>query len=189
METKPSIDGTIIESQEFSEVEELLPVVREKMSCVKKENPPRENIKDFLAFNSITLKELADKLNKAYPDSHTSAANISNKMARGTIKFSEVEQMAEVLGYELEFVRKKSEKTQDNMMQVVWHPQIYELENGTVEVDSYNFGKVVIKGNAANEAAWCYLQESLRKICPTRIQEGRIIDKVKKLYNVEIERK
>ena len=110
-------------------------------------------------------------------------------MARGTIKFSEVEQMAEVLGYELEFVRKKSEKTQDNMMQVVWHPQIYELENGTVEVDSYNFGKVVIKGNAANEATWCYLQESLRKICPTRIQEGRIIDKVKKLYNVEIERK
>ena len=63
METKPSIDGTIIESQEFSEVEELLPVVREKMSCVKKENPPREKIKDFLAFNSITLKELADKLN------------------------------------------------------------------------------------------------------------------------------
>lgn len=47
METKPSIDGTIIESQEFSEVEELLPVVREKMSCVKRESTQRKNKRLF----------------------------------------------------------------------------------------------------------------------------------------------
>lgn len=158
-----------------------------KVSSTSKESDSfKEKIKNFLAFNGITLKELVYRLNEAYPDSHTSAANIANKMSRGTIKFSEVEQMAEVLGYELEFVRKKSD---ENPSKLIERPEIYELEDGTVEADSFNFGKLVIIGENARDAAWYYLTECLKKGCPSRTQEGRIIDKVAKECDVRIERK
>ena len=54
------------------------------------ENKTRQKIKSFLAMNGYTLKEVVEKMNTNHPDTPTTAQNITNKLARETIKFSEV---------------------------------------------------------------------------------------------------
>ncbi|MBP3925467.1 LLM class flavin-dependent oxidoreductase [bacterium] len=60
----------------------------------------REEIKVIIARRGTTLKRvcelLSEKTGKFY-----SYNNISNKMHRGTVKFSEVQQIFEILDYEL----------------------------------------------------------------------------------------
>lgn len=54
--------------------------------------------------NGYTLKEVVEKMNTNHPDTPTTAQNITNKLARETIKFSEVVEIAELLGYSVEFI-------------------------------------------------------------------------------------
>ena len=71
---------------------------------LKTENKTRQKIKSFLAMNGYTLKEIVEKMNTNHPDTPTTAQNITNKLARETIKFSEVVEIAELLGYSVEFI-------------------------------------------------------------------------------------
>lgn len=71
---------------------------------LKTENKTRQKIKSFLAMNGYTLKEIVEKMNASHPDAPTTAQNITNKLARETIKFSEVVEIAELLGYSVEFI-------------------------------------------------------------------------------------
>lgn len=63
----------------------------------------REQIKSLLAAKNIKMKDLcvllSEKLNKNY-----SPTNLSNKLKRGTISYNEVLVIAEILGYEIQFV-------------------------------------------------------------------------------------
>lgn len=73
-----------------------------------KVNPIRDRIKTMLKDSGLNLTKIAEELNQRYPDDKTSQQNISNKLSRGTIKFSEVIDIADICGYDVVF-RKRSE--------------------------------------------------------------------------------
>ena len=62
-----------------------------------------KKIKKLLIDEDLTIKELAAKLD-------TSPNNISNKLSRGDMRFSDLENIAGVLGYKikLKFVKKEN---------------------------------------------------------------------------------
>lgn len=53
---------------------------------------------------SFTLTRVVEKMNEELPtDKQTTVQNISNKLTRGTIKYSEVKEIAEIIGMEIEW--------------------------------------------------------------------------------------
>lgn len=62
----------------------------------------RAFVKSMLASKGWTMKDVVEEINKKQPEEiQTTAQNISNKLARGTIKFAEVAEIAEIIGYNL----------------------------------------------------------------------------------------
>lgn len=60
----------------------------------------RGEIKSILAKENITMTDLAKKI-------PTSVNNLSNKLRNNTIKYEEVRQIADILGYDIQFVKRK----------------------------------------------------------------------------------
>lgn len=115
-------------------------------------NATRQIIKSFLAQNGVTLKEVVEKMNERHPDDPTTPQNITNKLARGTIKFSEVMEIADILDYSVGFIPK--------------HGKYYAPENNlrqlemVVTIPSPNFGETIISGIDAQKAA-DYIKENI----------------------------
>lgn len=62
-------------------------------------NQVHNEIKAIIAQNGLTLTEVVTRMNQhRTPDERTTVQNISNKLARGTIKYSEALEMAAVIG-------------------------------------------------------------------------------------------
>lgn len=105
--------------------------------------------------NGYTLKEVVEKMNASHPDAPTTAQNITNKLARETIKFSEVVEIAELLGYSVEFIphnRKvyfpTSEERCNKLEQIAT-----KSEKGIIKIPSPHFGETIICGADAQAAA------------------------------------
>lgn len=63
------------------------------------DNNVHREIKSIIAKRGFTLTEVVYRLNQnRSPDEHTTVQNISNKLTRGTIKYSEVMEIASVIG-------------------------------------------------------------------------------------------
>lgn len=60
----------------------------------------REDIKALLAHENVTMQSIAEKLN-------TSVQNLSNKLRSRTIRFEDVREIADLLGYDIEFKKRK----------------------------------------------------------------------------------
>ena len=64
----------------------------------------REQVKTLLSQEGITQKELikilSEKTNKQY-----SQTSLSQKLGRGSLTYNEVLEIAEILGYEIRFVK------------------------------------------------------------------------------------
>ncbi|WP_302826333.1 hypothetical protein [Anaerofustis stercorihominis] len=45
-------------------------------------------------------------MNKKNPDVNVTPQNISNKLTRGTIKYKEVKEIADIIGFEIKWTRK-----------------------------------------------------------------------------------
>jgi hypothetical protein len=68
------------------------------------ENTIRNEIKSCIALKGWTLTAVVDKMNEKRSTNHkTTVQNISNKIARGTIKYSEVLEIAKILGFHVEW--------------------------------------------------------------------------------------
>ena len=65
----------------------------------------REDIKMLLAKNAMTMTKLAEKLSEK--GKKTSMKNISNKLARKTIKFEEVREILDIIGYDIEYKERR----------------------------------------------------------------------------------
>lgn len=63
----------------------------------------RDIIKKFLKQQNTTLVQVVNLINANHPDQQTTAPNLTNKLARNTIRFSEVMEIADVLGYKISF--------------------------------------------------------------------------------------
>jgi hypothetical protein len=66
----------------------------------------REDVKIILIQSGKTMKEVVELLNSKYGRNDTSQ-NLSNKLSRGTLKYSEALEIAEVLGYTIKWIKEK----------------------------------------------------------------------------------
>jgi hypothetical protein len=64
----------------------------------------RNEIKAHIVRSGWTLTNIVNEMNKNRPaDEQTTTQNISNKLTRGTIKYSEVKEIAEIIKYEIKW--------------------------------------------------------------------------------------
>lgn len=60
--------------------------------------------KSKLAMSGMTFTNLIDEYNKA--NEHTTISNINNKLARDSIKYLEVVKLADIMGYDIEWIKR-----------------------------------------------------------------------------------
>jgi len=74
----------------------------------ERQNVIRNEIKAYIARSGWTMTDIVKEMNKTRPeDQQTTTQNITNKLARGTIKYSEVLEIAKIIGYEIKWEPKK----------------------------------------------------------------------------------
>ena len=66
----------------------------------------RNEIKSYLAACGMTLTEVVNVLNQRHPEAPTTTQNVSNKLSRGTIRYSECLEIADILGMKITWQRK-----------------------------------------------------------------------------------
>lgn len=65
-------------------------------------NNIRNEIKSYIAASGWSLVDIVTKMNESRPeDEKTTPQNISNKLTRGTIKYSEVKEIADIIGFKI----------------------------------------------------------------------------------------
>ena len=70
-----------------------------------RQNEIRNEIKSYIARSGWTMTDIVKEMNRVRPEGeHTTTQNITNKLARGTIKYSEVLEIARIIGYEIQWV-------------------------------------------------------------------------------------
>lgn len=63
-------------------------------------NSIRNEIKSYIAASGWSLVDIVAKMNESRPEGEkTTPQNISNKLTRGTIKYSEVKEIADIIGF------------------------------------------------------------------------------------------
>lgn len=68
----------------------------------------KNELKSVMAKKGFTLTQIVEEMNKQLPaDKQTTVQNISNKLTRGTIKYSEVKWIANIIGMEIEWKDKE----------------------------------------------------------------------------------
>ena len=63
-------------------------------------------IKSLAAANGIKIKEIAEEYSKRTGREMT-LANLSNRLGRDSLKYSEAELIADIMGYEIEWKKKQ----------------------------------------------------------------------------------
>jgi hypothetical protein len=67
----------------------------------------RNEIKSYIVKSGWSLKDVIKEFNKRRPhDKPTTPQNISNKLVRGTIKYTELIEIADIIGYKIEWLEK-----------------------------------------------------------------------------------
>lgn len=66
----------------------------------------KNEIKSLIAKNATTLKQVCIDI-QTIKNINIKPNNLTNKFSRKTIKFSEVEDILDVLGYHIEFIKNK----------------------------------------------------------------------------------
>jgi len=64
----------------------------------------RNEIKAEIAKSGWTLTDIVKEMNKLHPRNTTTSQNISNKLTRGTLKYSEAKEIAYIIGRNIEWV-------------------------------------------------------------------------------------
>jgi len=64
----------------------------------------RNEIKSEIAKSGWTLTDIVKEMNKLHPSETTTSQNISNKLTRGTLKYSEAKEIAFIIGCKIEWM-------------------------------------------------------------------------------------
>ena len=67
----------------------------------------RTRIKMVITAEKTTLKKVMEEFNARHPDKLTTPQAITNKLAKKTIRFDEVVEIMDILGYDVIFRSKK----------------------------------------------------------------------------------
>lgn len=66
----------------------------------------RNEVKSKLAESGYSLTYVVEQMNKNRDEEHkTTTQNISNKLSRGTIKYSEIKEIADIIGYKIKWIK------------------------------------------------------------------------------------
>lgn len=71
-------------------------------------NNIRNEIKAEIAKSGWTLTDIVKEMNKLHPNNTTTSQNISNKLTRGTLKYSEAKEIAFIIGKEIKWMPEKN---------------------------------------------------------------------------------
>ena len=63
----------------------------------------KNEVKSYIVKEGFTMKKIAGLLDKK---SNVALQNLSNKLTRGTIKYSEIKEIADILGYDIKWEKK-----------------------------------------------------------------------------------
>ena len=74
------------------------------MEKKEKSQSIRDEVKGYITLSGWQMGEVADRLSER--KSKVALQNLSNKLTKGTIKYSEVKKIAEITGYEIEWKKK-----------------------------------------------------------------------------------
>lgn len=66
----------------------------------------KEEIKALLAKESQTMTDIASKI-YSNKNKRSAMSNLSQKLGKETIRYEEVREIADILGYDIEFVKRK----------------------------------------------------------------------------------
>lgn len=71
----------------------------------KKENKTiRDEVKGYIILSGWQMGEVANRLSER--KSKVALQNLSNKLSKGTIKYSEIKKIADIIGYKIQWVKK-----------------------------------------------------------------------------------
>lgn len=71
-------------------------------------NTIKNEIKGYISTSGWTITDIVEKMNENLPlEKKTTVQNISNKLTRGTIKYSEVKEIAEIIGMKIKWNKKE----------------------------------------------------------------------------------
>lgn len=65
----------------------------------------KTDIKSIIIQSGWTMSAVIDALNRKY-DRKDTVQNLSNKLTRGTLRYGEALEIAEIIGYEIKWVKK-----------------------------------------------------------------------------------
>lgn len=66
----------------------------------------RNEVKAAIAMSGMTLTAVVEEMKRRHPNEPTTTQNISNKLTRQTIKYSEVLEIADIIGFKIEWIKK-----------------------------------------------------------------------------------
>jgi lambda repressor-like predicted transcriptional regulator len=72
----------------------------------EEQNNIRNEVKAAIAMSGMTLTAVVEEMNNRHPEERTTTQNISNKLTRQTIKYSEVLEIADIIGMKIEWVKR-----------------------------------------------------------------------------------
>lgn len=78
----------------------------------------KQQIKTALAERDITLTDLYNQLKEKYNKEY-SLQNLSSKINRNTLKYSEVQEIAEILQYDIRWIDTKEMQGGQNQVQIL----------------------------------------------------------------------
>lgn len=64
--------------------------------------PLKEDLKSLIIKSGWTMTQVVEAINKKH-NKDTTVQNFSSKLIRGTLKYSEVEEILELIGYKIEW--------------------------------------------------------------------------------------
>ena len=70
----------------------------------------RNEIKAEIAKSGWTLTDIVKEMNLLHPEETTTSQNISNKLTRGTLKYSEAVEIASIIGKRISWVSANTEE-------------------------------------------------------------------------------
>lgn len=120
------------------------------------ENITRMLMKMLLKDSGLSLTKAVKKLNEIHPEHKTTTQNISNKLARDTLKFQEFRELAEVCGYQIALNKiGQTHLKQQPKSKEVYYNKTYNdlLIDGYADCESINFDLIIIAGANAEQAA------------------------------------
>lgn len=123
------------------------------------DNDTRSLLRMMLDESGLSLSKAVKRMGELHPDIKTSTQNISNKLARDSINFSEFMALADACGYDVSFdkVSDNTEpKKQTTTNKIEQHANTTfddKLIEGMADYQSIYYGLVVIAGENALTAA------------------------------------